>query len=296
LNTGKNILNVNLITERTNWAIDGIGKRIIQYNANPLVKYLYNENISGIPVFYLDMHRFIEKDVLDVVFFTQPYWDSWETINRNVLRADHIIHMVQLYYDMFLEHGVPASKMTHLIVPIDKSQFKLKKVCFGFSGKPADYKGLELLEYALSKYSFPASRFKWIGKLLEPIHQLCIRRGIESKYIESPGYEDYPREYSEIDYMIVPDTAAGGPLPVLESYSMGIPVIASRMGMVLEIGADYIFERGNPESLLEVLKGIEEERLNRRERLAGVNCEIFSNQVSEIFLKLAKEKGLIGQD
>jgi glycosyltransferase involved in cell wall biosynthesis len=86
-----------------------------------------------------------------------------------------------------------------------------KEVVFGFCGR---------------SYSFtPRKRMWWVDKLREDFE------GRDVKFLCTDGklpFDMLPQFYKSIDYLVVPSTVEGGPLPLLESLCMGTPVIIGK--------------------------------------------------------------------
>lgn len=284
------VLKVQIITEAPGWILRAISDKIIKYNSHPDVKFSY---VPQLVKFYVDAYRGGKYGVLNVGLFTHPHDGTWESIPNNVFELDFIIHMAKRYYDMFLEHGIPANKMTHLIVPIELEKFPIKKICLGYSGRMGAMKGHEVLRELINNYNLTGFRFKWVGPNLDEFHNLCIGKGIESKLVKCQ-YEKYPGEYLEFDYLLVPSKAEGGPLSILEALAMGIPVISSDVGIAPEVAADYIYPPGDVEALYNILKIIGETELSprkvRRRLVENFTWESFTYALGEIFLSLDKGK------
>lgn len=68
----------------------------------------------------------------------------------------------------------------------------------------------------------------------------------------APCAEDF---YDSIDYLVVTSTEEGGPVPVIEAISRGVPVIAPDVGWCWEFPV-IRYERGSWDSLRSVLRGL----------------------------------------
>lgn len=73
--------------------------------------------------------------------------------------------------------------------------------------------------------------------------------------IVSRNYSDISKFYRAIDYLIIPSSIEGGPVPLLESLAMGTPVIAPDVGWAWEFPV-IKYERDNFQSLLSVMQGL----------------------------------------
>lgn len=73
--------------------------------------------------------------------------------------------------------------------------------------------------------------------------------------IVSRNVNDLESFYSKIDYLIVTSSIEGGPVPVLEALSLGVPVIAPNVGWCWDFPV-IRYERGDFESLFNVIYGL----------------------------------------
>jgi len=283
------LLNVQIITEAPGWILRAISEKIIKYNIHPQVHFSFNKAKAR---FFVDAYLFDKalKVELNIGWFTHPHNGTFKSIPSNVFKLDFIVHQARRYYDMFLEHGFPASKMSHLIAPVELDLFPLKKICLGFSGRMGALKGHQVLKELISRYDLSNFKFKWIGPNLEEFHLLCLEYNIESKLVKIP-YEQYSSEYEEFDYLLVPSLAEGGPMCILEAQAKGIPVISADVGIAPEVNVDYIFEPGNVTELYQILKQIENERLARRKIASKFTWQDFTFKLGQIFLQQSKQKG-----
>lgn len=97
---------------------------------------------------------------------------------------------------------------------------------------------------------------------------------------------DLPAFYRAMDYILVPALNEGGPMSVLEALASGTPVIASMVGWVPEF-PHIPFERGNVESLRNVLEEIRQERLKLREAVEHVTWDRWAEAHDALFRRLS---------
>lgn len=111
-------------------------------------------------------------------------------------------------------------------------QFYKEKITIGLVGKycPSGRKNYELLQ----DLAIDGIEFKFtMGKL---------------------SYEDMPKFYKQIDYLLVTSTNEGGPMPVMEALAMGKPVITPDVGFAWDY--PVIKYDGSREDLIRVLQGL----------------------------------------
>lgn len=96
---------------------------------------------------------------------------------------------------------------------------------------------------------------------------------------------DLPAFYRSMDYILAPATNEGGPMSVVEALAVGTPVIASDVGWVKEF-PHIPFERGNAQSLREVLTALRKEKFALSETVAGVTWDNWAQAHDVLFRRL----------
>lgn len=115
-----------------------------------------------------------------------------------------------------------------------------KEIVFGVCGKvhASGRKGEHLVQQAMdSGFRFRAWGYGWPCETIDP-----------------RGQDDSAREefYKSIDYLVVTSTVEGGPMPVLEALSLGVPVIAPDVGWCWQYPVIQ-YNRGSFDDLYRVL-------------------------------------------
>jgi len=165
--------------------------------------------------------------------------------------------------NIFMRYGVKADKLlvNHIGSVIAKSQTIETRalhnpIVFGNIGGVGYYKGQHVILEAAERIKSSQYRVKVFGKI-DDAYLKKIWRGREHLPVEFLGEytpRDLPRILDQIDIMILPsicnDTA---PQTIFESYSAGIPIIASNIGGFPDFVKDgangYLFEPGSSKDL-----------------------------------------------
>lgn len=188
--------------------------------------------------------------------------------------------------------GVPEDKMK--IIPafyIDLDVFKprdiAKKYDLVFSGRLVKNKGIFLLLEAIKKIKIQKSKCKTINQnaKLSKLKLIIVgagplRKGIE-KFIKRHGLEnnvffsgwlatadDLANAYNQSKIFVMPSFNEGGPRTPLEAMACGVPVITSRVGIMLDIvknGENGIFIDWDSKDIAEkVLLLLKDENLRKK--------------------------------
>lgn len=96
---------------------------------------------------------------------------------------------------------------------------------------------------------------------------------------------DLPAFYRAMDYVLVPALNEGGPMSVLEALASGVEVIASDVGWVSDF-PHIPFERGNADSLRNVLMRLREERMQLRSSVEHITWDRWAKDHDQLFRTL----------
>jgi glycosyltransferase involved in cell wall biosynthesis len=174
----------------------------------------------------------------------------------------------------FLRYGVLEDKLVvqHIGSTIAENQkvenrVLHKPLVFGNIGGVGYYKGQHILLEAAERIRSSNYLVKAFGKIDEA-YLKKILRGRETLPVEflgqySPG--DLPGILDQIDIMVLPSICSDtAPQTIFESYSAGIPIIASNIGGFPDFVKDevngYLFEPGNSEDLATKMEKILEDQ------------------------------------
>ena len=147
--------------------------------------------------------------------------------------SDVQICMCNKTADVVREQG---GKNIHIIRPAVHEQF-FRDITFGIVGEvKSNRKGEHLVQKMVEAgYNVKAWGLRWPCEI------------VSSDFFELPDF------YRSIDYLVVPSVLEGGPMPVIEAISMGVPVIAPDVGWCWEFPVIQ-YEVGEWDSLNSVLQ------------------------------------------
>jgi len=298
----KNGLRINIVTVDSGWILQKIAERI----AIALKKQDIDVHLSLSPKqncdanFYIDVSNcFLRKSsTFDIGCFTHLDKNSIDSLNPIWLHLDFIIHQSKRYLDAFAEF-YPIERMV-VVRPgqIEKSFQKIRKVKIGIVQRGEHVgKGREFMlnlfnenDYLIKKWL----HFIFVGKGWKPVVDYYKKIGIEVDFFDNENYKNYIQYYQKFDFLLIPSLWEGGPMSVIEAYSQSMPIISSRVGWVDEISIDnLLFEPGDKESLLKILKNIIEPREKRRLVAENFSYDKFSSELIKIIndLKNRKQNG-----
>ena len=211
--------------------------------------------------FYVNWDIFNKKTNIDIGWFTHREKDIKQKINFNfkAMKMDYCICPSQKTLDL-----LPAKKSTILKHGVGMEYIQKKnKIIFGVIGR---------------EYNSGRKNFKLIENLKTiPNSQFIISGGVLTK-------NEIVDLYKEIDYLLITSTNEGGPVPVLEAFTMGVPVIAPNVGWCWEypvikysntkelfktinslcsfVNVEEVWAKSSQE-LLKILKNIYEQKNNK---------------------------------
>ncbi len=157
-------------------------------------------------------------------------------------------------------------------------------ITFGFVGMLAPIKGIEYLLKRYGKMRLSDSRLKVFGRGITPSYEKYLVNKYSGENVEFMGLKNADEIYGELDVVIIPSLCDDAfPRVLIESYSHGVPVIATCRGgvpeMIDERKTGLIFDPSADGDLE-----------NRIEQFA--NDRQLSDRMSDACLATAKEFGL----
>jgi glycosyltransferase involved in cell wall biosynthesis len=105
--------------------------------------------------------------------------------------------------------------------------------------------------------------------------------------------EKLPEFYHSIDYVLIPAVVEGGPLCFQEGLACGKEIISTDVGMVHDFKHHegiHIFDRDNPETLINICNELYNQRLKRRQIIEEYSQTCFVQRHMEIFDSLVNKK------
>ncbi len=216
-------------------------------------------------------------------FFLRPllvavfrYTDKFIAISKDILN--------RLLKEGFSEDkiiNIPNGVDTEMFCPMLKMEAEALRKKFGFneekvflySGRLVEGKGLDLLVRAIKKV---AKEYKDIllvfigsGDYQEKIPDMASSYGLED-FVKIEGTVDNVQEYlNASDIFVFPSLSEGMPNSLLEAMACGLPVVASRIGGVVDIVEDgksgILFEPGDVNGLANaMIRLLNDEELRKR--------------------------------
>lgn len=286
---GKGVMKVNVVTVKSGWILQKIAERIVASAPSGAEFSLSHSPRKDVDInFYVDLQNCYrgKSKVKDVGFFTHLDRDSDDHLmkNKHWLTCDFIIHMNRRYYERFSKY-YPSERMAVLKSIEIFPEFSLKKIRLGivqrgkYEGKGYHFM-LRMAEHDYMK-NF---EFIFCGNDWEEVIDLYSSRGIKCTMVDE-RYENYPKVYDSMDYLLIPSLWEGGPMSVPEALAKGVPIISSEVGWVPEFGVEYMYKPDDDQALLEILKKIREPLLERRKKVEQYSMKNYVRDLVEIFEK-----------
>ena len=226
----KRIMRVNVVTVKSGWILQKIAERIVSSAPDNTEFFLSHSPRNDVDVnFYVDIQNCYrgKSKVKDVGFFTHLHRDSIDHLlkNKRWLTCDHIIHMNKRYFDRFIDH-YPKEKMS-ILKPIEiLPGFDLKKLKLGIVQKGGhEGKGHHFMLRLANHDYIKNFEFLFCGNNWDEVVNLYSSKGIKC-YVEDENYENYPKVYDFIDYLLIPSLWEGGPMSVPEALAKGVPILS----------------------------------------------------------------------
>ncbi|MBK1879500.1 glycosyltransferase [Pelagicoccus mobilis] len=271
----RKILKLRVVTEKEGWIMHRKASEITKHIPNSVI----NEDMLDAHVHYYINYGFFQKrpkNGLVVANFTHYDPDGLGNKFFEVAQeVDHCVSVSNLTTELLVNGGIPPTKITTIPVGADSS-FK-PKLTLGVVGRvyPGGRKGESLVkelikdESLLSKLQIVSTNDSW---------------GVEVWNL--PTMQDF---YRSIDYLLVPATIEGGPVPFMEALACGTLSIAPRIGVVPEF-PHIPYETGNLDSLKETLSELVFQHDVRNEplisKIRNLNWENWANSHIALFMKL----------
>ena len=288
-------MRVNVVTVTSGWILQKIAERIVAAAPPNTEFFLSHSPRKDVDVnFYVDIQNCYhgKSKVKDVGFFTHLDKDSIDYLmkNKRWLTCDHIIHMNKRYFDRFLEY-YPAEKMS-ILKPIEViSRFETKKLKLGIVQRGRyEGKGFNFM-LRMANYDYLKNfEFLFCGNDWDEVIKLYSSKGIKCSTMDE-NYENYPKVYDLIDYLLIPSLWEGGPMAIPEALAKGVPIISSDVGWAPEFDVEYMFKPNDEQGLLEVLKKIREPLLERRRKVENYSMKKYTQDLVEIMEKKVLNAG-----
>lgn len=285
-------MKVNIVRPNAGWILDFIAERI--YKANEELNTGVEMQLNNRPVDNADFNYYVDvcncywgkTQIKDVGWFT-AFHEGFDP--KRAMDLDFITFQNSKYQKEMIKLGYPKEKTKVLFPGISLEQFSLKKIRIGvFQRGVHRHKGHDFMLKLPEIIDLKNFSFYFVGKGWDDVVDLYIRKGIKVEYDFSENYDKFNDYYEQIDYLLVPSIVEGGPICVLEALAKGIPIIASKVGLVEDFNIEYEFEPEDYMGLAKILTKLEEERIKRRKKVEKLTWNNFVLQLIEIFEKVMK--------
>ena len=205
---------------------------------------------------------------IKVVHFNHPkrYW-------KECLRdATHCVFQSQRYYDIY---NIPNKSSISMGVDLKRFRPRIK---IGVVACKQNRKNAELLFNVIEK----ARDFDFF--ITGPRWENDFEKFPNATYSKHILYEDMPRFYQAIDYLLVTSTSEGGPYPIIEALACNKPVISTDVGYVGEVD---VIKYDSLDELLKILQNIKNQY---RQQAFKYSTENFKRKHIELFRKLYESR------
>jgi len=240
------------------------------------VKYFYTSHGSDVLIFnnFGQFGKLIIKKVTNASEkYTGVSSRILNEINKNFEQVD---------LDKSKFRTIPMGISDKLSLERDSFKISKEKLNFLFIGRLIDYKGIDVLLKALSKYKDGKSNFELniLGEGVEKsnLQKLSKNLGLDDNvnFLGFKNFEDRNKFIKDCDLFFVPskenkDEIEGGPLTLIEAMSFGkICIVSNSIGFQDYCNPinSFSFESGNSDSLLNAIRLFEKQNEDQLKRIS----------------------------
>ena len=172
-------------------------------------------------------------------------------------KVDRYIVAAEFTRQKYIQAGFPEHKISvkpHFVFPPQQSQSHDQGYAL-YIGRLSEEKGVDVLLKAWESLPEIPLRVIGTGPLLEELKRLAWQKGMSQvQFLGYVSYEQYDSNFKAAKFLVVPSICYESlPRVMVEAYSYGIPVLASRLGSmkdsVIEQKTGLLFESGNTQDL-----------------------------------------------
>lgn len=149
-------------------------------------------------------------------------------------KADHII--VQSYAGRreLLDFGIPIEKIT--VIPKGSNSYRPRKKVIGIVGaeQPNGRKHSSILLDLAWKMDLSPFAFRIVGTGWTDVVTKLANTGVAVEYAEYLADDQMEAFYHSLDLLLVTGYVEGGPLPILEAFAAGVPVLSPAFGYAVD--------------------------------------------------------------
>lgn len=221
--------------------------------------------------YYINHGCFRQKSSgTDIAFFTHMEEKIPRLKNRFfevAAKADHCISMSKKYQEIIRESGV--NNVTYIPLGVDLEKYK-PKLIIGYIGR---------------LYNYTDRKGEILLKKIKMLDYVDFRT-TEGKLPE----QKMPDFYRNLDYVLIPSSVEGGPMPLLEGLACGKSIIAPKdVGMVSQFKNGIIhYKKSNFSSLKIILERLYNEKLKIRNGVKLFTWDNCAQKHDQIFKKFFK--------
>jgi len=285
-------MKINVVTVNSGWILQKISERIVAAG----VKMGHEFILSHSPTddadcnFYVDIqncyHR--KSKIIDVGYYTHIDKDDMNTVNKNCLTLDYIVHVCSRYYERF-KPIYDVKKMSVLFPAEVNTIFDQYKPQIGiFQRGSYEGKGYNFMLRISSNPLLQKFRFKFVGKDWDGVINTLRNNNVDVEHITNENYSVYPTHIHSVDYILVPSLWEGGPMIIFEGLASGKPIISADVGIVGDFDVDYVFRPDDENGLYEILNKIIEPIERRRDSTSKLTFEDYVSKLIDIINQLKK--------
>lgn len=230
---------LRIVTEQEGWIMHRKAREI----ASRVPHSVINEDLPSAHIhYYINYGYFRERPKQGIVVANFTHYDPSGLGNRffEVAEAvDHCVSVSNQTTDLLLAHGISASKITTIPVGADSSY--RPKLTIGVVGRtyPGGRKGERIVAQLAAEEEFA-----------EDLKLVSTNDCWNVQVWDLPELSDF---YRAIDYLLVPASIEGGPVPFMEALACGTLSIAPPIGVVPDF-PHIAYETGDYHSLKKVVR------------------------------------------
>jgi len=191
----------------------------------------------------------------------------WREVHELAQQIDLFVAPSRYLLDEYVQFGFPDGKVIYSDYGFDVHRFKANRDLpdlvrnFGFVGSPVPHKGVHILVQAFERMPRDATLdicgpLHYAPTYAEELRANAHHPGIRFRGGLAPA--QVPGFLQEIDCLVVPSIwMENSPLTVHEAFMAGIPVVAARMGGMVELvrdGGGVLYDADDPDALCAALE------------------------------------------
>lgn len=149
-------------------------------------------------------------------------------------KADHIIAQSYTGRKELLDFGIPIEKIT--VIPKGSNSYRPRKKVIGIVGaeQPNGRKHSSVLLDLAWKMDLSPFAFRIVGTGWNDVVAKLANTGVAVEYAENLPDDQMEAFYHSLDLLLVTGYVEGGPLPILEAFAAGVPVLSPAFGYAVD--------------------------------------------------------------